>query len=374
MTALLRGVAGLYGKALAKPRVNTGELLSVQRLRGLAVLMVLIVHVEDIAHKLPGWGEATSFYARHIGYSAPDLFFVISGFIMTYITLTTPFQPRRWLISRFVRIVPLYVFFVGLAVMLWLYNPAMTMGSGEHDAGSVLKSLLMLPQAGLPLLFVGWTLEHEIVFYATVFLVARFLSRDWLVPVMLLLAILAFGKWLLHASTGLDFWDFHVFSLYMAQFAMGACLYRFWSTSGYDGWLLPSLLGLLLLLVAVLFAESGSINQEQPVRVLAFGGAYAMLLLTLLNREKRVRAAGKMPLKRDALVWVGDASYSIYLSHPFALACFGKLFPYLTLSQVSATLVVLVAGLAILLIGIVTHLFIEKPIIEVGKRLSRASG
>ncbi|MES2817988.1 MAG: acyltransferase [Pseudomonadota bacterium] len=372
MTAILKDITGFYGKVLVKPRVNIGELLSVQRLRGLAVLMVLIVHVEDIAHKLPGWGTATSFYARHIGYSAPDLFFVISGFIMTYITLTTPFQPRRWLVSRFVRIVPLYVFFVSLAVMLWLYNPAMTMGSGEQDAGSVIKSLLMLPQVGLPILFVGWTLEHEIVFYATVFLVARFLTRDWLVPVMVLLAILAFGKWLLRQSTGLDFWDFHVFSLYMAQFAMGACLYRFWSTSTYDGWLLPSLIGLVLLLVAVLFAESGSINQEQPVRVLAFGGAYAMLLLTLLNREKRVRAAGKMPLKRDGLVWIGDASYSIYLSHPFALGCFGKLFPYLTLSQVSATVVVVGAGMVILLVGLLTHFLIEKPIIEVGKRLTRA--
>lgn len=371
MTAILREFASVYSKALAKPVVHAGELLSVQRLRGIAVLMVLLVHVEDIARKLPGWADFHSAYALNIGYSAPDMFFVISGFIMTYITFTTPFKPRRWLISRFIRIFPMYIFFTSLVVALWLFNPAMTMGSGEHDWWSVTQSLLMLPQADLPILFVGWTIEHELVFYATVFLVARFLTYHWLTSVLLLMSVLAFAKWALREYVGADFWDFHILSLYVVQFAMGACIYRFWSTSTYSGWLLPCVLGVVLVALAAVVAESGTINREQPLRVLLFGGAYAMFLLALLNREKRIRAAGGMPTARDGLVRAGDASYSIYLSHPFVLACFGKLFPYLELSQPLGWLVVLGAGLTTLLVGQITHVFIEKPIIEVGKRLSR---
>jgi len=371
MTAILREVAGLYSRALARPTVHKAELLSVQRLRGIAVLMVLLVHVEDIARKLPGWAGFTSEYSLHLGYSAPDLFFVISGFIMSYITFSMPFKPRRWLLSRFFRIFPMYVLFTGVLALAWLYNPAITMGSGEHDWASVLKSLLMLPQANLPLLFVGWTVEHEIVFYATVFLVARFLPMHWLFGVLLTLTTLAFGKWLLRQYAEVDFWDFHILSLYMAQFTIGACIYRYWSQAESDGWIVPAVIGALFLGVGILFAESGEINREQPLRVLAFGGAYGLFLLALLNREKRLRAVGRMPLTRDWCVQIGDASYSIYLSHPFVLATIGKLFFHLELSPALGWVMVLMAGGVTVLVGMAIHLLLEKPIIEVGKRLSK---
>lgn len=371
LTAFFREFANVYGKALAKPVVHKGELLSVQRLRGLAVLMVLVVHVEDIAGKLPGWTGYHSLYSLRIGYSAPDMFFVISGFIMSYITFNSRFEARRWLISRFVRIVPMYLFFTSLVVVLWLYNPAMTMGSGVHDWGSVLRSLLMLPQAGLPLLFVGWTVEHELVFYATVFLVARFLPINWLVGVLLLLSSLALLKWALQASTGLQFWDFHILSLYMLQFTIGALVYRYWARAEVLGWRLPVLGALLALGLGAWLGESGTINQELPLRVLTFGTAYGLLLLAVLNAEKQQHDAGRQRASRDLMVKMGDASYSIYLSHPFVLALFGKLYPHLQPSVGQALLLMVVSAMTVLGVGMLTHVLLEKPIIEVGKRLSK---
>ncbi|QKE63347.1 acyltransferase [Aquipseudomonas campi] len=372
MTAILREFVGIYSRALATPLVHKGELLSVQRLRGLAVLMVLVYHVEDIAFKLPGWGQEHSIYSELVGYSAPDLFFVISGFIMSYITFTTRFEPRRWLLSRFFRIFPMYVFFTSLVLVLWLYNPAMTMGSGVHDWGSITRSLLMLPQAGLPLLFVGWTVEHELVFYATVFLVARFLPVQWLYGVMLTLSVLALGKWLLQQHAGIQFWDFHILSLYMIQFTIGALIYRFWAKAEVFGWKLPLLLCVIFLGLGMRYAEPGLLNQEHPVRVLIFGFAYGMLLLTVLNLEKSQRAAGRQWQKRDWLVWCGDASYSIYLSHPFVLALFGKLYPHLQLSGGLAGAMAILSGLTVVAVGMVIHVLLEKPVIEIGKRLSKA--
>jgi hypothetical protein len=157
------------------------------------------------------------------------MFFVISGFIMSYITFTTRFEPRRWLLSRFFRIFLMYMFFTGLVMMLWLYNPSMTMGSGEHDWRSVMLSMLIIPQADLPLLFVGWTVEHEIVFYTTAFLVARFMPVQWLFAVTLTLSALSICKRALQVQGLIQFWDFHIFSLYTIQFTMGALVYRFWS-------------------------------------------------------------------------------------------------------------------------------------------------
>ena len=372
MTALLRGFTEVYGRALSPAVVLRGELLSVQRLRGLAVLMVLIVHALDVAHKLPGWEQAGILYIDRLGYSAPDMFFVISGFIMSYITFTTRFEPRRWLIRRFFRIFPLYMFFTSLVVFLWLFNPDMTMGSGSHDWGSVMLSMLMLPQERLPMLFVGWTVEHELVFYATVFLVARFLGSRWLLTVMLALSALALGKWCLQAWAGVSFWDYHVLSLYMLQFTMGALVYRHWEWLRRFGQWQPMVLAAMLVLIGILFASSGEINQEQPLRVLAFGGAYSMLLLALLNREKAQREAGRQWTHRDAMVRIGDASYSIYLSHPFLLCVFGKVYEYLMPPASVSWMLVLASLVATLIAGWVTHLLLEKPIIEIGKRLSKA--
>jgi peptidoglycan/LPS O-acetylase OafA/YrhL len=73
------------------------------------------------------------------------------------------------------------------------------------------------------------------------------------------------------------------------------------------------------------------INEEKLIRVLAFGGGYGMLLLAVLNQEKQQRTAGRQWSNRDWMVLCGDASYSIYLCHPFVLAILGTLFVHLHL-------------------------------------------
>jgi peptidoglycan/LPS O-acetylase OafA/YrhL len=360
-------------ETLAHSPVHRNELLCVQRLRGVAVLMVLLVHIEDVAHRLPGWSGFHSFYATHVGYSGPDMFFVISGFIMSYITFGTRFDRRSWLIGRVVRIYPLYMLFTALVVGLWLYDPAMTMGSGEQDWASVTRSVLIVPQAGLPLLFVGWTVEHEIVFYAIVFLTASFLSLNWLVRVLVILALGAFAKWVVAHAYGIDFWDYHLLSLYMAQFAMGALVYRYREFAVRLGWRSPVACAVVLFSVGVAFAESGAINMEQPLRVLAFGGAYSLLLLGLLNHERGLREQGRMPTRRSALVTVGDASYSLYLSHPFVLAVFGKVFLFLAPTGWAAALWIVLAALTTLATGVAVHVLLERPLIALGKRWTQKS-
>lgn len=44
----LAAIREIYAKTLARPVHQKGELLSVQRLRGVAVLMMLFVHMEDV--------------------------------------------------------------------------------------------------------------------------------------------------------------------------------------------------------------------------------------------------------------------------------------------------------------------------------------
>ena len=363
--------SGLYTKALARPIVHKGELLSVQRLRGIAVLMVLVVHVEDVSRVMLGWMGEHSAYTRHLGYSAADMFFVISGFIMAYITFTRPFDARSWAMSRFIRIYPMYLMFSLLVMLLWLYDSRMTMGTGVQTWPRVLISLTGMPQADLPLLFVGWTVEHEIAFYTIVFLTAHFLGREKLFAVMLSLSALAVARWLYQQATGTAVWDWHLASPYMIQFTLGVLIFRSWDRLFRLGWKLPLAFGAVFLVVGMLFAESGRINQEPMLRVVSFGLAYSGLLIAVLNRERVQQAQGIVPTHRDALVWIGDASYSIYLTHPFILGAFGKLFPLMNLSGAGKWGAVLAAIAATLVAGLVTHVLLERQVMELGRWLSK---
>ncbi|HYF20669.1 MAG TPA: acyltransferase [Ramlibacter sp.] len=370
MTTLRAPFAAAYAQALARPVVHKGELLSVQRLRGLAVILVLIVHVEDVARHLAGWAGVQSAYTLRLGYSAADLFFVISGFIMAYITFARPFDARSWAISRFIRIYPMYVLFSGLVAALWLYDPRMTMGTGEQTWSRVLASLAGLPQADLPLLFVGWTVEHEIVFYSLVFFTALWLGRERLVPVMLALSALAIARWVLQLTTGIEVWDWHLASPYLIQFTLGVLVYRYWPSLVRLGWIWPLAFCAVFLVLGMLFAQSGTVLDVPMSRVVLFGLAYAGLLLAVLNHERQARDAGYEAQRRDAMVWMGDASYSIYLSHPFVLGAFGKLFPLVGTSALSQWGAIAAAALTTLAVGLLTHVLLERQVMELGRYLS----
>ncbi len=372
-TMLARAFGGVYAQALARPIVHKGELLSVQRLRGLAVIMVLVVHMEDVARHLAGWGGMHSLYSLKLGYSAADLFFVISGFIMAYITFTRPFDARSWAISRFIRIYPMYVLFSLVAVAVWLYDPRMTMGTGQQYWSRVLMSVAALPQADLPLLYVGWTVEHEVLFYSVVFVVAALLGRDRLPAVMLGLSGLAVARWLLQATTGIEVWDWHLASPYLLQFTMGVLVYRYWGRLVRLGWKWPLAFFAVMLPFAMTLSHSGTINREPILRIVLFGLAYTGLLLAFLNHERQAREAGHHASRRDPLVWMGDCSYSIYLTHAFVLGAFAKLFPMVGSSPWSQWGAIGGAALTTLAVGLTTHVLLERQVMELGHWLSHRS-
>lgn len=79
---------------------------SIQCLRAIAALSVVVVHASDHAAGLSGnrhFGEVAT-----IGAAGVDVFFVISGFIMYVTACSRPITGLHFLADRFSRIVPLY--------------------------------------------------------------------------------------------------------------------------------------------------------------------------------------------------------------------------------------------------------------------------
>jgi exopolysaccharide production protein ExoZ len=109
--------------------------------------------------------------AWRLGESGVELFFVISGFIMTHISwneFDKPQARRRFVMRRLVRIVPLYWLATILALVYHRF-------SATHDAhagvAALIKSLFFIPYhddagAWRPVLPQGWTLSYEMMFYA----------------------------------------------------------------------------------------------------------------------------------------------------------------------------------------------------------------
>src|SRR5215213_8378112 len=93
-------------------------------LRFIAALLVIIHHVEQLKsiYRIPNhWGSA---FVQIIGEQGVVLFFVLSGFLITYLLLeeektTGTIRVRNFYLRRVLRIWPLYFFivFISLAIL-----------------------------------------------------------------------------------------------------------------------------------------------------------------------------------------------------------------------------------------------------------------
>src|ERR1700736_5325875 len=106
-------------------------ILNAEALRGRAALAVVFYHTAFTFNS-----------GTHTDFQAVSVFFVISGFIMTYITRT---DSNQFIQQRLVRIVPLYwLCTLSMLAAVWLLKDS---GRTWADAGigNILKSLLFVP-------------------------------------------------------------------------------------------------------------------------------------------------------------------------------------------------------------------------------------
>lgn len=141
-------------------------LANVQVLRAFAALNVAGVHILEQSAK---YGQEVAVFAffQNWGDSGVDLFFVISGFIMVYIQRRRPCGAVAFLGHRLYRVVPLYWSLTLLYAALWLASPQLV-GEAQIDLQRLLPSLsfsTLFVEGAFPILYLGWTLEDEMIFY-----------------------------------------------------------------------------------------------------------------------------------------------------------------------------------------------------------------
>jgi exopolysaccharide production protein ExoZ len=326
-------------------------LFSLQYLRGVAALMVVWHHAQG---QLP---EVGKFIPFDFGSAGVDIFFVISGFIMVVTTSGKEAGAWPFFRRRLIRVVPLYWLLTLLMVGAWSVYPSL-FRSLTVSLETLVMSLLFIPHFSLshpehtwPLLVPGWTLNFEMYFYAL------FACCLWLPERVRYTALILFlfGS----VSVGLAYGPFEsalartYTSWSLLEFAGGMLLATTLKNRigvAWPAWISAGFLAAgVTLLVADTYEAIGAL--QRPV------GAVACVLGTL--------SAGYLAKQWNPGILAGDASYSVYLSRLFTLGVLRSVWRLAFPTENSWILAWCYMGLSLLcclIVGILCHRYLEKPI------------
>lgn len=326
---------------------------SIQALRAAAALSVATVHVLHEAVALDPGGTVARLHAALPWEAGVDLFFVISGFIMVHASqrlFGQPGAPWRFLGHRLARIVPLY----WAATALFLAVALTVGGAVNADVAGpmqVAASLAFIPwprPGGVlqPVYSLGWTLNYEMLFYAVFTLFVRLPQRLALAAVTAtLLALVAAEPFVPPHQPQLTFWTDPV----IAEFVFGmavAVAARFVVLA--NGWRM----GLAVVAVAALLW----LHRVVPGAVAPLRAGLPMALLLA------AAAFGPDPGWSGWALLLGDASYALYLVHPFPMRVFGLAWRHWPGAGLLPAVAYCLASLAAaVLAAIAIHVWIERP-------------
>jgi exopolysaccharide production protein ExoZ len=366
------------GRAAAAPAIaasgppapdppKTPILGNVQALRAIAVLMVFAVHVGNPFGFEPRYlaGDPLMGWVNLPGQVGVDLFFVISGLIMTVTTWNVVGggrDSRRFLMRRLKRIYPIYWVVSLLVLAVFLVRPEIVNSHSSHPP-DVLASFLLLPQAGLPLLAVGWTLTYEMYFYI-LFGLALLCGRRRLPWILGAWALVTFALAVAFEGSSVPTLNLLANPL-LLEFLMGVVVGHLVMTRRpvAPGWMLAA--GTVLMGVGVWFASGIDPSAlDAWFRTVAIGPPAALIVLGAIGLERR-----KQYIAPRVLQYLGDASYSIYLWHTLLLVAAGRVVVAVMPGAENLHLVLLIAvSLAVLGACIVLYELVERPLLRLVNR------
>jgi exopolysaccharide production protein ExoZ len=338
---------------------STSWNIGIQILRGIAATLVVSHH--SLEESLALSTKVAPEWLIAFGACGVDIFFVISGFIIYSVTYgrdpRNPEPAPSFLLKRVIRIFPLY--WICLFATLALWSSGHFYRSLQLDPKVLGSSFFLLPSGKL-ILIVAWTLVYEMYFYY-LFSITLYV-RNARISVLATTGLIAAGLVLSNLLPPGDLKHF-LSNPIALEFCFGLILAYFIHARALDGiWLrylwLP---GLILMVAAAVFVKNTFGSTAGPgtnIRYLAWG--LPALLVTVSFVKMRI---GKSILKR-ILGPIGDASYSIYLTHPMMMILFAFLIKYHVLKPIAypviLPLLVIVISVAL---GLLVHYSIERPVL-----------
>jgi exopolysaccharide production protein ExoZ len=350
--------------ANSEPKFLVKKNDGLQILRAIAALLVVYAHSIDLveAHGIPK--QIRFYYLENFGACGVDIFFAISGLILSTVILRTkPDMPNKafdFIMRRYIRILPIYW-------IISLYY--VSSGVKRHNLawGRLFNSYLLFPSFHFPMhepfIPLGWTLIFEMFFYYVLTLNLLFGKRA-VIPRAIISILLLIG---LGAVVGFQ----RPILILIAnpvniEFVLGCCVALLYSKIGSRPALGSFLLwfGGLALGMTVIFGygDAGdsalTLNGELSwYRVGRWGIAAAVLTAGFVFRSIEVRSGfGRL------WVYLGDASYSIYLASSLTLLNYDHLYRFV--AAVPPDLNIFLAMFTVAVLGSAMYSFVERPITQ----------
>ncbi len=342
-------------RAVAAPAPHAGgQIRSIQALRALAALFVVAFHStvlwhDKFSHRAMPWEN---------GNAGVDIFFVISGFIMVVSSRRLLRQADGWrqfMQLRLIRIVPLYWLATLLKLAMIVAVPAMALHT-HPTLWNGIASFLFVPSrdaAGQirPVFDAGWTLSFEMLFYL-VFAGAMFFR---LAPLLLVIPVMLALAWLSLLPTANAPAFTSLASPLVLEFVFGALAGQAFITGKLERFASPWMM--VLVAFGLICAGFVPANGVWP-RVAIWGGGGTVALLGCVLAERWLDR-----LLPRALIWIGEASYSLYLVHGFILPIAGLLIAKSHLvGAVQKTALVCLCMVASTVAALLVYQLIEMPV------------
>ena len=336
---------------------------NVQILRAIAALLVALGHFEGMAAAKMGYVRT------HIPTgSGVDLFFIVSGFVM--MLTFAKFQGRGidgsvdFFLRRLIRIIPLY----WLCTLLFL-GVNLISAHSEFTLGHIAASFLFIPFDGegthnglyFPVFDLGWTLNFEMFFYVLFALSLLIANVKPVIGATILLVLsVALGSLIPASSVQPYFWTRPI----ILEFAIG----MFIAWLFIQGVRLPKLISALGILVAgCLLAfnlTAGMVSSQNGTtlndfgRVLGWGLPMGILFASVvLTTVEAAKFRFLVPLTA-----IGDASYSLYLVHPFVIIFLWQVWRRVPMADHYPGAFVFVGVVGTIVAALLSYRIFEKPV------------
>jgi peptidoglycan/LPS O-acetylase OafA/YrhL len=346
---------------------QTTTLQSIRLLRFFAAAFIVAFHAETYLLRMAEGARTTPSVVIPFG---TDLFFVISGFLMVYVTAGKSLTFQQFIVPRFARLIPLYWLFTTLMLTILIIAPKLFY-STKLDIWHVAASYALVPYphpfTGLqrPLLVWGWILNLLIPISAIYALFLGFSVRKRVFFVGVALASVVVLNQFVRDRFGLiNFYG----SPITLEFLFGMTIGVFYLEFGHMRPLYASIL-LVLGLAIIAFGINEHVSEDSD-RVWYWGISSVCLLAGLISIEK-----GLGWINFGILNNIGDASYSTILTQFFSLGLVNYIIISTHLSDVfgetGSQIFFLASALAV---GSLTYVYIERPWVKLIRRLEKANG
>ncbi len=356
----------------SREKFRARQLNLIQLSRALAAIAVVLFHIDLCSNEI--LNTPFFFGVFKFGLSGVDYFFVLSGFIIVYTQhqdfLKQSFTKfRLFLLRRFIRILPIH-WLITLSIILVLLLFPWIEPPNPINLGFAIRSFLLIPQSLPPINNVAWTLTL-IVFFYFVFSLNYVLPRRWYFVIVafiigasatqfigaFVISPIEYPRWkLIFNSLNLEF----LFGCIAAYIVLNYSL-KYRKTIFFLG------LAFFLLLA---FAQTYKFIDE--VNIISVGGIDLAIDRTIFFGIPclfLVMGAASIDIQEGInvpkpLIYLGNASYSIYLAHSPLVYGFSQVSSQFNLNTILGNSDILGWFIAIAAIAIscIFYNLIEKPL------------